>query len=64
MPKFQSLACALLLVTVAIAVGGVLTLVAGFGALAWGRRGAFASVDSPALVDSTGGMVPGGAHPR
>ena len=51
-------------VTVAIAVGGVLTLVAGFGALAWGRRGAFASVDSPAPADATGGMVPGGAHPR
>ncbi len=51
-------------VPVAIAIGGVLTLVVGFGALAWGRRGAFASVDSPAPAEATGGMVPGGAHPR
>jgi hypothetical protein len=48
-------------VPIAIALGGALTLVAGLGALAWGRSGVFDSVGEPA---PTGGMVPGGAHPR
>jgi predicted MFS family arabinose efflux permease len=48
-------------VPIAIALGGALTLLAGLGALAWGRSGVFDSVGDPA---PTGGMVPGGAHPR
>jgi MFS family permease len=51
-------------VSIAIALGGVLTLIAGLGALAWGRSGAFDSVAGPAPSNPSGGMVPGGAHPR
>jgi MFS family permease len=51
-------------VPVAIAIGGVLTLVAGFGALAWGRAGAFASIDGPAPSNPSGGMVPGSVRTR
>jgi hypothetical protein len=51
-------------VPIAIALGGVLTLVAGLGALAWGRNGAFDSVGGASPSNPTGGMVPGGAHPR
>jgi hypothetical protein len=47
---------------IAIALGGVLTVLAGLGAWAWGRSGAFASVEGP--TPSSGGFVPGGAHPR
>ena len=51
-------------VPVAIAVGGVLTLVVGFGALAWGRRGAFALGRQPgARADRPAGMVPGRRPP-
>jgi hypothetical protein len=51
-------------VPIAIALGGVLTLIAGLGALAWGRSGVFDSVGGPAPSNPPGGMVPGGAHPR
>ncbi len=52
-------------VPVAIALGGALALLAGLGALAWGRGGAFASVGGPAAPSNpSGGMVPGGVHPR
>jgi hypothetical protein len=51
-------------VPVAIAIGGVLTLVAGFGALVWGRAGAFASIDGPAPSNPSGGMVPGSVRTR
>jgi MFS family permease len=53
--------------SVAIAVGGVLTLAVGLGALVWGRRGAFAM---PASVATSPGSPPslgsrsGGARPR
>ncbi len=50
-------------VTVAIALGGVLTLVIGLGAWAWGRRGAFELTQNTAPV-SAGGTVPGGARTR
>src|SRR6185369_10959969 len=49
---------------IAIALGGALSLLAGVGAWAWGRSGAFDSVGGPAPSNPTGGMVPGGAHPR
>lgn len=52
-------------VSVAIGVGGVLTLLIAVGALAWGRRGAFElpqkAVQAPATVS---GMVPEGARTR
>jgi predicted MFS family arabinose efflux permease len=51
-------------VPIAIALGGALSLLAGIGAWAWGRSGAFDSVGGPAPSNPTGGMVPGGAHPR
>jgi hypothetical protein len=44
-------------VSVAIALGGVLTLVIGLGALAWGRAGAFE------LTESTAAVTPAGALP-
>jgi MFS family permease len=52
-------------VTVAIALGGVLTLLIGLAALAWGRAGAFelrehVAVPSPASP----GTVPGGVRTR
>ncbi len=50
-------------VTVAIALGGVLTLVIGLGAFIWGRRGAFELVQNTLPV-SSGGTVPGGARTR
>ena len=50
-------------VTVAIALGGVLTLVIGLGAYAWGRRGAFDLPQNTAPAAS-GGTVPGGARTR
>jgi len=49
---------------IAIALGGALSLLAGVGAWAWGRSGAFDSVGGPAPSNPTGGMVRGGAHPR
>jgi predicted MFS family arabinose efflux permease len=51
-------------VSIAIALGGVLTLLIGLGALAWGRGGTFESVSGTAAVPSTGGTVPGGARTR
>jgi len=45
----------------AIALGGALTLLIGFGALAWGRGGAFETVSAPT---SSGGMLTGSARPR
>jgi MFS family permease len=50
---------------VAIGVGGVLTLIVGVGALAWGRRGAFALPATGAQASSAG-LVPGPgvARPR
>ena len=47
----------------AIGLGGILTVVAGLGALAWGRRGAFEMGAVPAPVP-TGGLVAGSARPR
>ena len=44
-------------VSVAIALGGVLTLVIGLGALAWGRAGAFE------LTENTATATPAGAMP-
>jgi DNA-binding transcriptional MerR regulator/MFS family permease len=54
---------------VAIGVGGVLTLIVGVGALAWGRRGAFALPATGAQASaqaSSAGLVPGPgvARPR
>jgi predicted MFS family arabinose efflux permease len=49
---------------IAIGLGGALSLLAGVGAWAWGRSGAFDSVGGSAPSNPTGGMVPGGAHPR
>ncbi|MEP6638540.1 MAG: MFS transporter [Chloroflexota bacterium] len=53
-------------VSVAIALGGALTLLAGLGALAWGRRGVFDVVggETAAPATASGGMVRRGAHPR
>ena len=52
-------------VPIAIALGGVLTLLAGLGALGVGRVAARSTrSDGPAPSNPTGGMVPGGAHPR
>ena len=50
-------------VTLAIGLGGILTVVAGLGALAWGRRGAFEMGPVPAAAP-TGGLVAGSARPR
>ena len=49
-------------VPVAIAVGGVLTLLIGAGAWAWGRQGAFDAV--PGTASSSGGLLAGTARPR
>ena len=51
-------------VPVAITLGGVLTLLVGFGALAWGRGGAFDAVTSGATSGGSIGTVPGAARPR
>jgi MFS family permease len=48
-------------VQMAIAVGGVLSLLVGLGAWAWGRSGAFDTVTQPA---PSGGMLTGAARPR
>lgn len=50
-------------VTVAIALGGVLTLVIGLGAYIWGRRGAF-ELARNTVPAASGGTVPGGARTR
>jgi MFS family permease len=50
---------------VAIGVGGILTLVVGVGALAWGRRGAFAIPAASAPAGSAGPAPgPTAARPR
>jgi MFS family permease len=52
-------------VTVAIGIGGVLTLLIGLAALAWGRRGAFELPQKPVQAPApVGGMVPEGARTR
>ena len=52
-------------VPVAIAVGGALSLIVGLGALAWGRAGAFDSVNAtPLEANSSAGRIPEGARPR
>ena len=51
-------------VAVAITLGGALTLLVGFGALAWGRGGAFDAVTSGATSGGSIGTVPGAARPR
>ena len=50
---------------VAIGVGGVLTLIVGLGALAWGRKGAFA-IPQASVPAGSAGLVPGPgvARPR
>jgi hypothetical protein len=50
----------------AIGVGGVLTVVVGIGALAWGRRGAFTIPTTTPVVGSPAGLAPraGIARPR
>jgi MFS family permease len=48
----------------AIALGGVLTLLIGVGAYAWGRGKAFDSVAAPTSPSGSSGMMPGGARPR
>lgn len=51
---------------VAIGLGGVLTVVVGLGALAWGRRGAFKLPASAPVQIGSAGLVPrpGVARPR
>ena len=51
---------------VAIGVGGILTVVVGLGAFAWGRRGAFAIPTTAPLSASSAALVsrPGVANPR
>lgn len=51
---------------VAIGVGGVLSVIVGVGAIAWGRRGAFALPTTASVVGSTAGLAPGAgiARPR
>jgi MFS family permease len=44
--------------SIAIAVGGILSLAVGIGALAWGRRGAFAMPAMPAESRDQPGMAP------
>jgi MFS family permease len=55
-------------VTIAIALGGVLTLLVGLGAWAWGRRGAFDAVGGAAPTASpeprSSGAVSGAVRPR
>ncbi len=53
-------------VSIAIALGGVLTLLAGLAAWAWGRSGVFdaVGVETTAPATTGGGMLRGGAHPR
>ena len=51
-------------VAVAITLGGVLTLLVGLGALAWGRGGAFDALTSGATSGGSIGTVPGAARPR
>jgi len=48
----------------AIALGGALTLVVGFGALVWGRGGAFDAVTSGAISGEAAGTLPRGARIR
>ncbi len=48
-------------VSVAIAIGGALSVLIGAGAWAWGRRGAF---DLEPAAASSGGMLAGTARPR
>jgi MFS family permease len=52
--------------SLAIALGGILTVLVGVGALAWGRRGAFALPDAPSDAPSIeiGGNVTAGAVAR
>jgi predicted MFS family arabinose efflux permease len=55
-------------VTIAIALGGVLTLLVGLGAWVWGRRGAFDAVGGAAPTASpeprSSGAVSGAVRPR
>jgi MFS family permease len=52
-------------VTVAIGVGGVLTILIALGALVWGRRGAFELPQKPIQAPApVSGMVPDGARTR
>jgi MFS family permease len=51
-------------VSVAIALGGVLSLLTGVLALAWGRRGAFELGVAPAPTPIRSGMATGSARPR
>ena len=48
-------------VSVAIAIGGALSVLIGVGAWAWGRRGAF---DLEPAAAASGGMLAGTARPR
>ncbi len=52
--------------SLAIGVGGILTLVVGLGALAWGRRGAFTIPASATVSAGSAALVPrpGVARPR
>ncbi|MFL5684320.1 MAG: MFS transporter [Chloroflexota bacterium] len=51
-------------VPTAIAIGGVLTLVIGLGALAWGRAGAFELTENTGAAASSGGSLPAAARAR
>ena len=51
-------------VPVAIAIGGILSLVAGLAAWFWGRGGAFDSIEVQAPPNPSGGMVPGSVRTR
>jgi MFS family permease len=51
-------------IAVAIAIGGVLTVLIGVGAWIWGRRGAFEMPSVAPAPTPSGGVVLGTARPR
>ncbi len=51
-------------ISLAIAVGGILTVLVGIGAWVWGRRGAFAMPATAPAPAPSGGVVIAGARPR
>jgi hypothetical protein len=50
--------------SIAIGVGGVLTVALGLGALAWGRRGALTIPTTALASNESSAMLPGAARPR
>jgi predicted MFS family arabinose efflux permease len=51
-------------VTFAIALGGVLSLLIGLAALAWGRRRSLEVLPGAAMATTSGGVLPGGIRTR